>query len=633
MFIIIFLYKIQYLIVCIRHELVNEGTNENNRRRAINERPIENASHKTNPRSCNCHRLKYTALTFIHRYTVSEPPSIFPRHITLTTMMERIHRLFLCMAAVTVVSRCTARIRTTHAQNCSSIATPIVIRGKKFFNKLTGSYVPIKGVNYYPRPNTGNLTRTNSIDFFTEEFRDIWERDIEYFKQLNVNVVGLYAVAPGQKHDGFMCALQAANMYVIVGLSADCEDCSIDKETLPPACYPAALKQRGQFIISEFARYDNVLAFSAGNEASLNTNTSLSNAPCQKQFIRDMRAYIDSCAKTIRPIPVGLAFADNDRDDNALYYGCRSNKSDTLENAEYVGINAYQHCNGNSNDLPGYEKMLSDFTNYSLPMPAVISEFGCIDPSFPTIDGYAGQRNFLDVDALFTQRYRNTFVGGLVFEYSTELINSESPYPYVTYGNGNFGIGYFTPENCNDQTVPCVYQPFPQFEILATKYAAADVSDEPNLDDYVVTDTSYPQCPSQFPALSTLTWPGASTEDLACPNFVYVECPNVPTECENLGIASILTPQPIAPTTISPTKSPTTTIEAPSGKPVSGPTATEDKPTRRPVASPTDGSLPTTTPTLRPITAPTSSSTKFDGMSHKSIFTLLSVLCISAIWI
>ena len=546
-------------------------------------------------------------------------------------MMERINYLLLYVAAMLLVVILTLS-RTTEAQNCSSFATPIVIKGKKFFNKLSGSYVPIIGVNYYPRPNTGNLTRTNSIDFFTEEYRSIWERDIEYFKRLNVNVVGLYAVAPGQNHDGFMCALQAANIYVIVGLSADCLGCSIEKETLPPTCYPATLKQRGQFIISEFARYDNVIAFSAGNEVSLNTEDAISNAPCQKQFVRDMRAYIESCSGTVRPIPVGLAFADESSDirsENALYYGCRSNKSDTLENAEYVGINAYQHCNGASIALPGYEKMLSDFTNYSLPMPALLSEYGCIDGSFPTIDGYAAQRNFLDVDALFTQRYRNALVGGLVFEYSTELINSVAPYPFVTYGNGNFGIGYFTPEDCDDLTIPCVYQPYPQFEILASKYAAADVSEEPNIDDYVITDTTYPQCPSQFPALSTFTWPSASTEDMACPNFVYITtCPNVPKECSNLGIASILTPPPIAPTTTNPTKSPSVSTEVPTGKPGSGPTtAGIGKPTIRPVTSPTDGSAPIATPSGRPATAPTtSSSVELDGWKNASISLLLSII-------
>lgn len=77
---------------------------------------------------------------------------------------------------------------------------------------------------------------------------------------------------------------------------------------------------RGQFIIAEFARYDNVLAFSAGNEISLNAVAPLVNTPCQKQFIRDMRAYVRRCDATIRPIPVGLDIADVDREEQALWF-------------------------------------------------------------------------------------------------------------------------------------------------------------------------------------------------------------------------------------------------------------------------------------------------------------------------
>ena len=85
--------------------------------------------------------------------------------------------------------------------------------------------------------------------------------------------------------------------------------------------YPVALKTRGEFIISEFARYDNVLAFSAGNEVSLSAVSPLGNVACQKQFIRDMRAFIQKCSSTVRHIPIGLAIADVDREMKALYYG------------------------------------------------------------------------------------------------------------------------------------------------------------------------------------------------------------------------------------------------------------------------------------------------------------------------
>jgi hypothetical protein len=251
-----------------------------------------------------------------------------------------------------------------------------------------------------------------------------------------------------------------------------------------------------------------------------------------------MRAFIASCSATVRQIPVGLAFADVNRDEHALWYGCRIDLTDEFENAEYIGINAYQHCDGASDALPGYERMLSDFASYALPVPVIITEFGCINPSFPTIDGYEAQRNFNDVDALFSSRYREVFVGGAVFEYSTELLYSLSPYPFTMFGQGNYGIGYFTPEKCDDITMPCVYQPFPQFAVLATKYGAVDISDEPNLKNYDPATETLPTCPSEIPPLSTFTWPSASLDDLSCPGPVYVECPNVPTECKTLPVPS-----------------------------------------------------------------------------------------------
>jgi len=101
------------------------------------------------------------------------------------------------------------------------------------------------------------------------------------------------------------------------GLAAGCENSAITKDPAP-ACYPGELKTRGQFTIDEFARYNNVLAFSAGNEISLSAGSVSANGACQKQFIKDMRTFICDCSNTIRPIPVGLAIADVEREEKAL---------------------------------------------------------------------------------------------------------------------------------------------------------------------------------------------------------------------------------------------------------------------------------------------------------------------------
>ena len=310
---------------------------------------------------------------------------------------------------------------------------PIIIKGYKFFNSRTGENVLIKGIDYYPRPNEGVLNQ-NSVDFFTEEYRHIWERDIKEFKELGLNAIRLYAVDPDEDHSAFMCALDEAGIYVLVELaSGSCPLCAILK-TEAPHCYPPYLKTRGEAVIKEFSKFTNTLAFSAGNE--VNHFVPLGeppqwNAPCLKKFVRDMRAYISRCDHNIRHIPVGLIMADSDRDENTLYYNCQSDEKDELENAEWYGINTYVYCNGTANlfdEALGFKTLMDSFESYKYSIPAILTEYGCLSKTFPTIDGYVGQRSFNQAKWLGLHEVQDQFVGGFAFEYSMESANAQTPY-------------------------------------------------------------------------------------------------------------------------------------------------------------------------------------------------------------
>lgn len=55
---------------------------------------------------------------------------------------------------------------------------------------------------------------------------------------------------------------------------------------------------------------------------------------------------------------------------------CRSDPEDDLENAEFLGVNSYLHCDGSLSDtdaLPGYEALLADFARYEVPVPVMVS--------------------------------------------------------------------------------------------------------------------------------------------------------------------------------------------------------------------------------------------------------------------
>jgi hypothetical protein len=84
-----------------------------------------------------------------------------------------------------------------------SALAPVEIKGYKFFDSETGREVVVRGIDYYPRPNSGDLNH-NSLDLFTEGHRHIWERDIPYLHELGVNAIRLYAVDATENHDAFM---------------------------------------------------------------------------------------------------------------------------------------------------------------------------------------------------------------------------------------------------------------------------------------------------------------------------------------------------------------------------------------------------------------------------------------------
>ncbi|KAL4157997.1 hypothetical protein PRNP1_003777 [Phytophthora ramorum] len=414
-----------------------------------------------------------------------------------------------------------------------SYTNPVTVKGYKMFDAKTGDVFAVKGIDYYPRPNTGDLD-ANNLDLFTDDNEDIWRPDVEYLAAAGANAVRLYAVDPSQSHDLFMCALRAKGMYALVDLGASCENCSITIDEYP-ACYPSALKTRGEQIISEFAQYDNVLAFSAGNEVNNIVDDAWTNAPCQKKFIRDMRTFLGGCS-SFRDIPVGVVMADpdttnNNREVNSKYYNCRTDSSDKYENAEWYGLNTYQYCDATITELAssgGFEKLLTDFASFDLTIPVMLTEFGCVNPSFPTVDGYEAQRTWLQAGWLFDSTFRDVFAGGFAFEYSTENANAQeaSPYPFTSYGAQNYGLGYFSPEDCDHESVPCVYNPMPNFDNLAEQYNATDVSGESSKDDFTPDRTTLPSCPDGFAALADATWEADSVDSLTCPSTAQqYECP------------------------------------------------------------------------------------------------------------
>lgn len=408
----------------------------------------------------------------------------------------------------------------------SGAMNPAVIKGYKFFDSVTGEEIVIRGIDYYPRPNSGPFNR-NSVDFFTESFRHVWERDIPFLQQLGVNAVRLYSVDPNENHDAFMCALNQAGIYAVIGIASDCPTCAISRDEAP-GCYSSELKSRGQAVVNEFAKYSNTLAFSAGNEVNRAAPPDKPewNAPCLKKFMRDMRQFIDMCP-TIRNVPVGLVSADSNRDENAMYYNCQGDEGDKYEGAEWYGLNAYVFCDHRvseyryANGLVNLQQM---FERYHYSIPAVMTEYGCLSPTFETIDGYEGQRDFKQTEWLMTEPdLREQFSGGFVFEYSTELQNAigTSPYPFTSFGAQNYGVGFFEPEDCDDVSNICAFKPLPNYYNLQAVFNRTTGASNATIATFEVPRNrqNRSQCPIQFQPLSYYNWKADGRHDLPCPRI------------------------------------------------------------------------------------------------------------------
>jgi hypothetical protein len=152
--------------------------------------------------------------------------------------------------------------------------SPIVTKGNKFFNADSGLEFRMKGMAYYPRPNAGEMADVSNYDWAADEHEDVWSPHIEVLKDLGVNTIRLYSVDPSKSHDKFMCACSEAGIYVLIGMTAPCENCSVlDFE--PPECYPDDLFTRIQMVYNAFAVYDNTLVRSLSLSHSSSTTADL----------------------------------------------------------------------------------------------------------------------------------------------------------------------------------------------------------------------------------------------------------------------------------------------------------------------------------------------------------------------
>lgn len=226
----------------------------------------------------------------------------------------------------------------------------------------------------------------------------VCKRDIPYFKQLGLNTVRVYTVDNSKNHDECMSALADAGIYLV--LDVNTPNYSLNRDS-PGVSYNPTYLQSVFATIDAFAGYSNTLAFFSGNEV-LNAPNTTNTAPYVKAVTRDMKQYIGE--RGYRQVPVGYSAADVSQNQYimAQYMDCGSDP----ERSDFYAINNYEWCDPSSFQKSGWEGLVTQYSNYSLPL--FFSEYGCIKP---------GPRTFQEVPALLQPDMTGVFSGGLIYEY------------------------------------------------------------------------------------------------------------------------------------------------------------------------------------------------------------------------
>ena len=254
----------------------------------------------------------------------------------------------------------------------------------------------MKGVAYQQEAtDTGNASAIN--DPLANEAG--CKRDIPLLKELDTNVIRVYAIDPTKDHSACMNALADAGIYVVQDLSNPSNSIIRNQPEWNIELFEGYTK-----VIDEMAKYTNTLGFFAGNEVSNQVNNTEASAYV-KAAVRDSKAYIKT--KGYRELGVGYATNDDAaiRDPLADYFNCGK----VEEAIDFWGYNIYSWCGESSYTISGYDKRTEEFANYSVPI--FMAEYGCNVPS---------PRTFGEVQAIYGDKMTDVWSGGIVYMYFQE---------------------------------------------------------------------------------------------------------------------------------------------------------------------------------------------------------------------
>lgn len=407
-------------------------------------------------------------------------------------------RICLLLFCVFIGSQCTS----LHADEKEEMH-PIVVGGNMLFDSVTAKRFYVKGMTYgYEVENT---------------YKKYWKQAIDNIAAVKgTNTVRIYNVNPAIDVDGFpkvntnydefMQYMQSQGLYVLVPLTppgfAPWGNCPLNREGLPPlnstaTCYPSCLLSYAQSVINVFSKYTNTLSFIIGNEV-MNGDNTWGAAPCVKAFARDVKAYMNSCRSSMRPIPLTYSSADTPGSTpphspdvmdalKAQYLSCDGSAS-----IDIYGLNLYRWCSDQDTFEKVYQKLQDELE--SLSIPVIMTEMDCTD-FYYHINGTTtkGQRDWKVMTTLLGPNMSEVFSGGTAYSYGSE---GGSSFAFYLGGGSDFKGSPGYNKSCGFPDNVCAV------DLFATALAAAECPDNTPVGANLCiwTPTGYnrttPTCPS-----------------------------------------------------------------------------------------------------------------------------------------
>ncbi|KAL8953935.1 MAG: hypothetical protein Q9222_000222 [Ikaeria aurantiellina] len=398
---------------------------------------------------------------------------------------------------------------------------PIKAVGSKFFNSKTSDQFYIRGVSYQVEEETDTLANPAQCKL-----------DAALMKTLGVNTIRVYSVDNAQSHDECMTTFANAGIYLLLGLDTPKASLyRVDTE------WTMELFNHFTKTLDVFAKYDNLLAVTVGNEI-VNDAPSSDTAPYIKAAIRDVKAYRDG--QGYRKIPVGYTSADLSGDlrlDLQDYLVC----GDTIAtHADFYGLNRYSWCGNSTFTNSGYSNLYDETEDY--PVPMFFSETGC---------DLIGKREFNDQKAILGYQMNDRWSGAIISLQPVNVLRYEWKEEANKYGIISYAFGTSSAVYTGSGT-PAALTPTPispDFYSLQSQWDTLTPTGTP-LSNYKPTYTEV-SCPK-----STDVWSVAATATL--PTIAKLVITTKAAASSSIAQASASTPVVAAPVA-SPSVTPSST--------------------------------------------------------------------------